>query len=1747
MSDLRELRKKRSNQKGRFTVFANYLSSIQATKLSTCQVIELEQRISKLELLFDEFDSNQTEIEMLVDDSNAEISERSTIENIYYSLVSQAKALLTVDSKKEEEELKSNSSNNCNRQLVRLPTIQLPKFTGSYDNWLEFHDTFTSLIHNNDEIDNINKFHYLRSSLEGSAAVVVQSVEFSANNYHIAWDLLCERFNNKRQLIQNHVSALFKLETISKESSHSLKQLIDLVNKNLRALSTLDEPVDNWDTLLIYILSHKLDSKSFREWEQHKVHLDKNNRILFTVFTEFVRERADYLETLELSRHSVSQVHNPENIFRKNNSKMKALVSVGNNKSLTTSTRITCPKCNGDHYLNTCPQFLALNASERMQSLPRYRVCYNCFRSGHLSNKCMKSGCKVCKRKHHTLLHVSPEDRSQHPISNTLNSSDYDSEKANTNLPSSSDHVVLSSNVVAHSHSGERSDVLLSTALIAVKNSHGCDVIVRALLDSGSSSCLMTENIFHRLNLPYSQINKSIQGIGNSLSRVSKMCKVNMKSLNDDYSTDFYCFILPTITDNLPVQKIDLSKLNIPAYLRLADPKFNVPAGIDMILGADVFWSLLGSEKLSLGSGEPTLIQTKLGWLVCGPVCSGYVSTPTVPIKCNFSFSNNNHNSDPSPCCEIDDIQNQLTRFWQLEEVCSLSPPYSSEEKSCEEHFLKNTTRLPSGRFVVKIPLKESSNKLGDSLHIAKRCFFSVENRNKNRPTFDRMYKDFMAEYVTLGHMTKCSISNDKCNFIPHHGLLRQTSLTTKLRVVFNASAPTSSGVSFNAIQMVGPIVQDDLLSILIRFRQHRYIICSDVEKMYRQVVCHPSDRHLQQIVWRDDSSSPLQAYQLNTVTYGTASAPFLATRCLKQIGLECFDPKVKEVILHDFFVDDLLTGEDQLHDAIELRRKVTDALASACMPLRKWKSNEPALLSNETHSSFNLNMGGLDQTRTLGLCWETQTDELYFPIHIPDKLGNTKRDLLSVIARIFDPLGLLSPCVISLKVLLQRLWLAKVSWDEQLPRDVSKPWIDLIRQLPSINQMMIPRHVICVSPEIINLHCFCDSSELAYGAAIYVQSTNTTNDVTVRLLIAKSRVAPIKPVTLPRLELCAALVGARLYAKVISSLRCQVSTVTFWTDSMIVLGWLKLLPIKLNTFVRNRVAEILETTNLCTWRHVPTNDNPADFLSRGVSASNMHSLDLWWQGPSFLRQDSDTWPCTPGTTVNLPEIKRDVCFHTNVNISNNSLIDFERFSNLNRLQRSIVFVFRFIKLCRKESIISKYVSREELQDAMNFIIRQSQKESFNEYILLLERKPLPVKSSLLKFNVFLDESKIMRVGGRLQNSNFSYDKKHPILLQSTHRFTKLLFNYEHIRMMHAGPQLLLASLRETYWPIGGRNLAKACYRRCVRCRRLSGQTVLPQMGNFPTDRVSPSVYPFQNVGVDYAGPLTAVSRQGRGCRQIKVYVVLFVCFSVKAIHLELVSDLTSDNYLQALRRFMSRRGKPINIYSDNGTSFVGAYNEIGKFIKSNCSSISEGVAQEGINFHFIPPYAPHFGGLWEAGVKSTKYHLNRVLGNCLLTYEELNTTLVQIEAILNSRPLTALSSDPEDMNPLTPGHFIIGRPLTSLPTKDLTDRATSWLTRHQRIEQLRQHFWSRWSKEYISELQQRTKWRSCKNSIKLGSLVLIKEENLPPLKWKLGRIISLHPGTDNISRVADIKTTTGIIRRAFTKICPLVDSSVAC
>ncbi|XP_012136802.2 uncharacterized protein LOC105662014 [Megachile rotundata] len=444
-----------------------------------------------------------------------------------------------------------------------------------------------------------------------------------------------------------------------------------------------------------------------------------------------------------------------------------------------------------------------------------------------------------------------------------------------------------------------------------------------------------------------------------------------------------------------------------------------------------------------------------------------------------------------------------------------------------------------------------------------------------------------MNEYLDLGYMEQVTEDQDSSDgyYLPHHGVIKVSSETTKLRVVFDGSAGTSSGLSLNDTLHTGPKVQEDLLYILLRFRLYRYVITGDIEKMYRQFLVREEDRKYQRILWRD-SSDRITTFQLKTVTFGLLAAPLLAIRSLVQLAHDERHrfPTASNILLRDFYVDDLLTGATTIEEARRIRKELTSLLDTAKLNIRQWVSNSDSPLRDLPEQAINkkLHIGESSTLKTLGVVWNSSQDTISYEVK-PQlaKTNITKRFISSEIAKIYDPLGLLGPVIILAKVLLQKLWTIRVDWDESLSMDIYTEWVTFYKQLPLLNNTVFNRYIIIASPISIELHGFCDASEKTYGACIYVRSTNATGQVQVDLLIAKSKVAPLKTQSIPRLELCAALLLSTLMTTVRKALHLQVQHTTFWSDSTIVLHWLRTSPHLLKTFIANRISKIQSTTDI--------------------------------------------------------------------------------------------------------------------------------------------------------------------------------------------------------------------------------------------------------------------------------------------------------------------------------------------------------------------------------------------------------------------------------------------------------------------------------------------------------------------------------------------------------------------------------------
>ncbi|XP_050065661.1 uncharacterized protein LOC126554646 [Aphis gossypii] len=577
------------------------------------------------------------------------------------------------------------------------------------------------------------------------------------------------------------------------------------------------------------------------------------------------------------------------------------------------------------------------------------------------------------------------------------------------------------------------------------------------------------------------------------------------------------------------------------------------------------------------------------------------------------------------------------------------------EEQETLQHFKQHTIRDEEGRFIVRLPTKQAISELGATLPMAAR-FLNVEKRLQHDEHLKAEYIRFMNEYIEMGHMVQVmadSVQTQNPIYLPHHSVIKASSLTTKVRVVFDASAKSTSGISLNDVLRCGPVVQQDLFSILIRFRKHQFVLTSDIEKMFRQIKVATEDWDLQRIVWRSSPQELLRSYQLTTVTYGTTPASFLSTYCLIALAksVEKELPKASKVIAEDFYMDDLMTGADTEEDCCRLQIDVSSVLNSAKLPLRKWCSNSEFVLRNMSKCVddplFVLDIGDDDTVKSLGLQWKPVADHFQYDIRARSSEAVVYEDRLGCTA----------------------------SGRHSAKMD------SVYDDLEQLKELSIPRKAIPERTEIIDVHGFCDASEKAYGACIYIRTQSSDGEWYSRLLCAKTRVAPLKGSTIPRLEFNGALLLAH---RVAESWQINIHQFKLWTDSTIVLGWLNSQGSRLKINVANRIAQIMDVTEVSQWNHIGTHENPADIPSRGLGPRELLEAKLWWKGPTWLERNEKDWILNPIINVNeeLPEVRKVKL----VLVANNSVNDvLGHYSEWNQMIRGIAWLIIYSKFLRKK------------------------------------------------------------------------------------------------------------------------------------------------------------------------------------------------------------------------------------------------------------------------------------------------------------------------------------------------------------------------------------------------------------------------------------------------------------------------------
>lgn len=1634
---------------------------------------------------------------------------------------------------------------------IQLPAIELPKFDGSPDLWINFRDTFKSMVHNNDQLSGSNKFRYLKMSITDKSSPVALLPE-SDDGYDEAWELVLKQYDDKRKMMERHIQAILSIKRMQAEDCDDLQQLVNDVKIHIAALKRLLPDVDLFEAFVAYYVGRRLN-------EHTRDVIETDGTLEIPVWTDLckgIEKRIKVLNTMPKQRQQASKTMNnikPSAVTSTSSKPAWRSNSLVAHKSSTaapaptTKYKMRCYMCSEEHRLSQCQKFLNLVVHQRVTKCEEWKICKNCFGS-HGGEQCQSlATCRTCHQKHNTLLHpTSTIDQGPSQKTFLLQRLDQASSQEPHTQLSPDAHSFNANATCSASLSSLEAMTLLSTAIVKIRDAYGNWHEARALLDSGSDANFITNSAAQALKIPLRQTNVQASGLGQNSMTIHHTMSALIASRDEKFRQSLDFLVTNKITGLTPSHPVTMSHFEVPTGLILADPTFHVPGKIDMLIGNELFMDLLLTGRIKTQHG-PILQESVLGWIIAGKLTSSQVVATT---RCHLNT--------------LSDLRTTMEKFYNDENYKNSKGFLTEEEKYCEEVFEQTHQRSDDGRFTVKIPLKSNVNQLANNYGIAYHQFLANEKRLQKNERLKTETVKFLREYEELGHMTEIQSHPDDRSpayYLPHHAVEKPESTTTSVRIVFNASSKTKSGLSFNDVQCIGPQIQSDGFTLCLKFRQHSIVIKADIAKMYRQIEVNPEQRHLQRILWREDPSKQLKTYELKTVTYGTASASFQSTRCLKQLAIECRSkfPHASDEIENSFYVDDLISGAKTDIKAIKLFKEIDSIVSSGAMKLRKISSNSETFLRSVPEGDRERSNDEDMTIKALGIKWNPTTDKILIDVNAINVEKLTKRNVLSEIAKIYDPEGLLGPVVFRFKLFMKTVWQLKTSWDEQLPAKETEEWEEITRNIIELRKIRIARHVMISTFVKIEMHGFSDASDQGYGAAIYIRSEDSNGNRACHLICAKSRIAPTERRSTARLELCGGVVLANLMQQVEKAFIFKLDKKFCWMDSAIALHWLKKSPSQLQPFVANRVSEIQELSKDITWRHVRGEDNPADMISRGLLPEEIINNNMWWHGPAFLMSQESQWPASivtidpeePAFKAEFKKIHSLTVTKSHVEQDTNPFITMiENSSRLYTIKKQLAPIMRFIfnVRARKNNKQKRTgpIRAEDILDAETSLARIYQTKMFPDDIAKLRSGNRVARNSRLKnLDPFWDShNQLIRVGGRLKNAHhFNMNQKHPIVLPRCH-LTTLIVRETHQRQLHSGQQATLGHVMMKFWPLHGKSTIRKELHKCVKCFRARPKMIQQFMGQLPEPRITPAP-PFFNTGIDYAGPFHIKVGLTRNAKICKSYVALFVCLATKAIHLEIVSDLTTQAFLAALSRFISRRGLSKNIFSDHGTNFVGAKNELqdfSDFLKktSTQQAICNHLLKQEINWHFIPPRAPEHGGLWEAGVKSMKYHLTRVLQEAHLTFEELYTLTCSVEAVLNSRPLMQLSLDPNDEEALTAGHILIGRPLTTFPRHDIQELQISRLHRWDRVLQFQQQFWTRWCRDYLHHLQVRTKNYKEETAISIGQMVLVDVDNCPPLDWPIGRITSIQPGKDGITRVASIKTAKGNYDRPVNKLALL-------
>ncbi|XP_056001985.1 uncharacterized protein LOC125664373 [Ostrea edulis] len=1263
-----------------------------------------------------------------------------------------------------------------------------------------------------------------------------------------------------------------------------------------------------------------------------------------------------------------------------------------------------CTFCQETHTMDMCKKkYITLSLKDRYTFLKSKGLCFGCLRSGHLKSNCQrKLSCVHCKKLHPSVLHVDPQKKNEgYGIPSHLNSG----------------NGATALSVAAHMEAGD--SVKQALPIVPVRLKSKCSdkyLTTYAFLDSGSNATFCLESLTDLLNVEGKRTKLNLVTMGQEKVHDSYViCGLEVSDLNGDNTIE----LPPVFTQStLPVSKKDVISLeDVKRWPHLHGVELNViDCDIGLLIGVNVPKALEPWEIIPSASNGPFAVKTLLGWVINGPL-------EVITNNDNYSTSVSVDRIDVRKLEE--QIRDQFNYDFSERTIDDVYEPSKNDRKFLER--VSNSIRYENGHHTIGLPFKYDNVSLPNNRKQAVQRLSFIAKRFNRDKNFHKEYCDFMDKIISEGYAVKVpaeelGLDDGRVWYLPHHGVYHPKK--RKLRVVFDCAA-RYQGTSLNDQLLPGPNLTNTLVGTLLRFRQEEIAVMGDIDSMFHQVHLPRQDASFHRFLWwmDGDTSKQTNEYQMVVHFFGASSSPSCANYALRKTAKDSeglFDTEVIDTVIRNFYVDDCLKSVKTVDDAVSLVKDLQKLLMKGGFHIAKWISNNRDVMMSIPVSErakevkdLDLDHDTLPMERALGVQWCVESDAFCFKIEVKEQ-PLTRKGILSMISSVFDPLGFLAPFVLRAKKILQNFSKLQLGWDDEIPENLAIQWNNWFSDLQKLSNFTIER---CIKPVgfgtlcSVQLHHFADASEIGYGTVSYLRLENTNKEIHCSFIMGRSRVTPLKQTTIPRLELTAATVAVRTDKMLKAELDIPIDESMFWTDSTTVLRYIGNETSRFQTFVANRLTVIHEGSRPCEWHYINTKLNPADYASRGLSADEIIQHDYWIKAPYFLWAPAEQWPKTPpgileGTTDVDPEVKAcvraavaNIQKPSDVMESVNKLLNYH--SSWYTLRKSVAWILKIRKelLRRIQQRIYKsgddessdvkvpsthynmgHISFQDLTEAETAILSYVQHQTFADELHTLADKHSYVKRSscIRKLDSVLDKNDgLLHVGGRLHRASMPAESKHPIILPSNHHVSSLILRQIHHDLKHSGRNHTLAALRERYWLIHAPSAIRKLISKCTVCRHLGSKVGEQKMASLPEDRLIPNEPPVTRVGVDYFGPLEVKQKRSH----VKRYGVIFTCLACRAVHIEVAASLTTDSYINAMRRFIARRGQVIKIRSDNGTNFVRAERELARAINDwNLSQIQDSMLQRNIDWQFNPPAGSRHGGVWERVIRSIRKVMNSVL-----------------------------------------------------------------------------------------------------------------------------------------------------------------------